>query len=372
MGKGKTKSSAEASPQLEALDPDDPLLELEHSGDASQTKKKKAKKEKKPPPPESEDGEDVEDVEGDEAAEDEQGAQGGEGEQAARAWARAFKSANRRLPYEAELVEHAKLDPALAKAICKKLVSEANALKNKKKSRTIRGYLKLAKKAGYQVDYVKNGSAATDEGIDMVHPLVSMADVARLATHVPYVAHGPDGQQTSAVTVPVDEFNAHLELMKTSMPQRVARELTANVDPMFRYCMNAAAKAQLAMGGTKINPSTMAAVLKPMVGHLAFPTVLAPPGLVKYSKDRQPPQRKEFPSGEAGLARYKKSVAAFNKKVGYVDRGLGFVEVDAADEGEDKLKKLNNKEKAANLSAFAKETAKRKRDADEVEAAEGA
>ena len=80
--------------------------------------------------------------------------------------------------------------------------------------------------------------------------------------------------------------------------QGVAREITVNVDSMFRYCMNTAAKLQLSNGGTKITPSTMMQVLKSMTDHLAFNDVLAPPGLVKFAKDAAPPSRKDFDKGE--------------------------------------------------------------------------
>lgn len=277
---------------------------------------------------------------------------------AMRQWVKEFRSQNRRHPYPSEFVELVGGDEALAKKVHKKLKAEADALVNKKKSKKIRGYDALARQAGYGIN--KDSTGRMDRGTDMLHPLVSMADAVRLATFVPLT---PD-----AVTINTDEFQAHMELCKTTLAQSVAREITVNVDPMFRYCMNAAGKAQIAQGGTKITPATMMQVLKPMVDHLAFPSALSPPGLIKYSKDEAPPARKDYGSGEKGLAEWKKAVKSFNKRVKYADRGVGVLEVDAEDEDEVKLTKDNAEDAAANGKFHAAVT--KKIEADRAQAKE--
>ena len=82
--------------------------------------------------------------------------------------------------------------------------------------------------------------------------------------------------------------------------------------------------------------------------------MLAPPGLVKFSKDEAPPARKEFDKGEKGLETWKKAVKVFNKKVKYNDRGIGALEVAGDDADEKKLAKENDRAAAANGKAYEK------------------
>tara|TARA_Y100000389_G_scaffold201199_2_gene243282 strand:- start:1798 stop:2931 length:1134 start_codon:yes stop_codon:yes gene_type:complete len=257
-------------------------------------------------------------------------------------WVKEFRSSNRRLPSAAELSENCGFDAALAKKVYKKIKDKADAATKKKKAKQIRGYAQLAKDAGYCMTTDVN--ARMDKGTDMMHPLVSMADAARLATFVPCT---PD-----AVSVSQEEFEQHIEIMNTTLAQGVAREITVNVDPIFRHCMNSAAKLQLALGGTRINPSTMMHVLKPMVSNLAFPSVLSPPGVVKFTKDEAAPMRKDFEKGDKGLDAWKKAVAKFNKRVKAGDRGMAILEFDPADADEAALAKDNSADAKANAKAY--------------------
>lgn len=360
-----TERAGSPVPEADGLDLLDPADEQPEQDPPPQAKKKKSKKSSSDvtatseaaPPKKKKKNNDAEPVavddDDDEAAEEDAGEEAVEIDwEALDKWVKEFKSANRRLPKVAELVKDCGFEEAVAKKVALKLKNAADAEKNKKKSKRIRGYTALARDVGYcylpEVD--KKGESVpkqdlaprSDAGIDMLHPLVSMADTARLATFLPCT---PD-----AVTVTQAEFNQHMELVKTTFAQSVAREVTANVDPMFRYCVNTAAKMQIATGGTKITPATMMQVLKPMVDHLAFSSVLAPPGLVKFTKDRAPPARKNFPQGEKGLAQWKKAVKAFNKEVKYNDRGIGLLE--GADDAE--LDSMDAEDAAANAKAFKK------------------
>lgn len=362
MPKSSKKGERATSPppgELEEVDPADDAPEVEplpkkkkkktredvtEAAEAEAPKKKRSKKKHVPTPEEEEQQE-----------EDAAQAEDGETEEidmaAVGTWVDEFRSENRRLPNVAELAEATGFDDAVAKKVHKKIAAAAAVLVNKKKAKKIRGYTDLATQAGYGflADEAKDGEALprvarVDRGVDMLHPLVSMSDTLRLATFAPLT---PD-----AVSINQAEFKDHLELVKTTFAQSVGREITANVDPMFRAIVTAATKAQLAAGGSKINPSTVHAILKPMVDHLAFPSVLAPPGLVKFSKDEAPPARKDFDAGERGLLEWKKEVAAYNKKVKYNDRGIGAVEVDGDDDAEKKLAKKDADDSKANAKLF--------------------
>lgn len=342
--KSSKKGERAASPveELEEVDPADVAPEV----DPPAAKKKKGKKatgadlgEAAPPKKKSKKAP-VEEAEADDDAEEQADEDTTEIDwEAVNQWVGEFRSQNRRLPYPLELAEGTGFDDALAKKVHKKVKAKADALVNKKKGKKIRGYSNLAKEAGF-------ANTPAENGFDMTHPLVSMADTARLATFIPCT---PD-----AVTVNQQEFAQHMELVKTTLAQSVAREITLNVDPMFRFCMNAAAKAQIAQGGTKITPATMMQVLKPMVDQLAFPTVLSPPGLIKFSKDDASPSRNEFDKGDKGLEEWKKAVKSFNKKIKSNDRGIGAMEVDAEDANEKKLAKLDAEDSKANIALYKK------------------
>jgi hypothetical protein len=246
-----------------------------------------------------------------------------------REWVKEFRSSNRRLPYATELATSTGFSAKVSTKIYKKMKAEADALVNKKKGKRIRGYTMLAREVGYgftpEVD--KEGNLTTisrvDSGTDMIRPIISMADTLRLATFVPLTE--------DAVSVSQQDFQEKLELVKTTLSAASARAITASVDPMLRYIMNTGVKNQIAIGGTKLNPSTLESVLAPMTAHLAFSNVLTPAGLIKYSADEAPPARKEFDQGDKGLAEWKKAVKAFNKRVKPNDRGIGAVEVDSDD-----------------------------------------
>lgn len=347
MPKGKQRATSPVA-ELEELDPADQGPEEDadpappkkkKSSKKGQTAeaqppKKKSKKSAEPPPEEEEEEDPVE--------EDDTGVELDWDK--IREYSKEFRSTNRRLPKAAELVLACGNDMPLAKKVYNKLKNEADALKNKKKSKKIRGFHKLSQECGYAKMNATDESYKSINGTDMLHPMISMADTARLTTFLPCT---PD-----AVTVSEGDFAAHLELVQTTLPQSVAREITANVEPMFRFCMNSAAKAQLASGGTKINPCTMMQVLKPMVEHLAFPSVLAPPGLVKFTKDAEPPLRKEYDAGDAGLKKYKKALAEFNKETPLADRGIALTGVAPDDEAEAELVKRNKEDAAANGKAY--------------------
>lgn len=338
----KSKKGERAASPVEELEEVDPA-DVAPEADPAPPKKKKAKKtsgdageaappkKKKAAPVEEEAEDDADEAEAEDTTEIDW--------DAVNEWVSQFRSQNRRLPYPSELAEGTGFDEALAKKVHKKIKAKADALVNKKKGKKIRGYSNLAKEAGF-------ANTPLENGFDMTHPLVSMADTARLATFIPCT---PD-----AVTVNQQEFQQHMELVKTTLAQSVAREITANVDPMFRFCMNAAAKAQIAAGGTRIQPSTMMQVLKPMVEQLAFPTVLAPPGLVKFSKDDAPPARNEFDKGDKGLDAWKKAVKSFNKKIKPNDRGIGAMEVDPEDAAEKKLAKDDAEDAKFNGAVYKK------------------
>jgi hypothetical protein len=347
MPKGKQRATSPVA-ELEELDPAD--QDPEEDANPAPPKKKKSSKKDKPaeaqppkkkskkaaePPPEDEEEEPVE--------EDDTGIELDWDK--IREYSKEFRSTNRRLPKAAELVLACGNDMPLAKKVYNKLKNEADALKNKKKSKKIRGFHKISQECGYaKMNTTTDESYKSINGADILHPMISMADTARLTTYLPCT---PD-----AVTVSEGDFAAHLELVQTTLPQSVAREITANVEPMFRFCMNSAAKAQLAAGGTKINPCTMMHVLKPMVEHLAFPSVLAPPGLVKFTKDAVPPLRKEYDAGESGLKKYKKALAEFNKATPLANRGIAITGFDPDDETEVKLMKSNAEDAAANGKAY--------------------
>ena len=263
-----------------------------------------------------------------------------------RQWCKEFRSSNRRLPSAEELSTNCGFDLVLAKKVYNKMKNEADALKNKKKSKKIRGYHKLACEVGYKAP--ADNSDKEISGFDILRPMISMADTARLATNQPCT---PD-----AVSVSHTDFTAYLELMETSLPQSVAREITANVEAVFRYSMNSAVKAQIAAGGARINPSTMLQVLKPMVKHFCFSDALTPPGLIKFTKDVQPPLRKEYEGGKSGLKQFKKALIVFNKKVKPADRGMGIVQVDDDDVDEKKLAKENSDAALANGKSHADAT----------------
>jgi hypothetical protein len=357
---GKSKSRATSDDPVEELEENDPNDEAPEVDPAILGKKKgkksKAKdtaveqaqppkKKKKTAAAEEEEEEPVSEAEADDPVEIDW--------DAVHSWVAEFRSGNRRLPNPAELAEATGFDDAVAKKVHKKVKDMADAKVRKKKGKKIRGYANLAKECGYAwtPEADKNGEpvariGAIDSGLDVMHPLVSMADTARLVTFSPAT---PD-----AVSVSPQEFSDHMEIVQTTLAQGVAREITANVDPMFRQCMNAAVKLQIANGGTRLQPATMMQVLKPMVDQLSFSSVLAPPGLVKFSKDDQPPQRKDFDAGEKGLEAWKKEVKKFNKETKPNDRGIGAVDVDPADDAEKKRAKEDAEDAKANKAAWDK------------------
>ena len=346
--------------ELEEVDPADEQPESEsvqkkkkkksrgdvtEEAEATAPKKKQKKKKQADPEPVSEAEEEEEEADGDAETTEIDWA-------VVDNWVKEFRSANRRLPNAAELGEAAGLNDALAKKVQKKVKAKADALVNKKKAKKIRGYAQLAGEVGYgftaEVD--KDGEALerigrVDAGVDMLRPLLSMSDALRLATYIPST---PD-----AVTIGQREFNDKLELQTTTCPQSVAREIIANADPMLRHIITAATKAQIAQGGTKINPSTVAAVIKGMVEHTAFPSMLTPAGLVKFSMDEAPPTRKEFDQGDKGLEKFKKALGAFNDKVAYADRGIAAVEQDGDNSKVKNRIKVNTENAKVNGKAYA-------------------
>lgn len=263
---------------------------------------------------------------------------------------KAFRSENKRKPTAEELSEGMEVDEAAAGAALKLIKKQDDRLSHQRRAQRVKGYRKISKAAGYGYD--ANGSTnVISQGIDSLQSLISMSDALRLVQFVPFT---PEGVSYSEL-----EFKERVRGLLTTLPQSAAREVVANADSVLRWAVNkAVAETVQQRGVQRVNPSTMVSVLKPYAERMTFSSVLTPPGLIKYAKDEAPPARKDFAEYEEQTSKgrfnktFVKALAEYKKRVPFVDRGLGLIEVSKDDEIEWKVTADNTKAAQKNAEHY--------------------
>lgn len=271
-----------------------------------------------------------------------------------RAAVKAFRGEHKRKPTAEELAEGMEVDEEVASNALKKLKKEGDKLRNSKKAQRVKGYRKMSKAAGYGYD--KDGSTnVISQGIDSLQSLISMSDALRLAQFSPFT---PDGVSYADV-----EFEERMQGILSTLPQSAARQVVANADAVLRFAVNkCVSDTMLSRGAQRVQPSSAVTLLKPYADRMSFSSVLVPPGLVKYAKDEPPPLRKHYAEDEEMGAKgrenkvWTKALAEYKKRVPFVDRGMGLIEVAEGDEEEATLAKHNKATAKKNGTMFRKFT----------------
>ena len=251
----------------------------------------------------------------------------------------AFRRTHGRGPAVAELANEMDCEEGMAKKALKKLRAASETRSRQRAAAKIRGYHRLARESGYA--HAKDASDTANAGLDPVRTLLSFSDVSRL-THA-----GP--MTVGATTYESDEFKERLSLARVALPESAAREAQAHLDCVFRWAVKEAlTRTMYERGNATIPPSLMVNVLKSYAENMTF-SCLAPPGLVKFAKDKAPPRRRDYESTSA----FKLAVANYERTVPFSDRGAGLVDVDASPE-EKKLVKENRMATKKNVEQHAK------------------
>ena len=254
------------------------------------TKKPRGKKQKEPEREHEEEEEEEEEQEQEQEQEDEpQGEAVDIDPELVEQAFKQYRKEHKRLPHPHKLAEalECSIDDAM-KLIQNKKRAQSK-LTNERRAKKVNGYNKMAITAGYgdlkkptNADPVKQPLAfytnVSARGFDSHKPVLSMSDMLRCARSVP--------AQPAKTSFDETEFKLRCELIDTSLPADGARELLANADAVFKEVINrSVAVAMQRCGAQMVKPSHGIAVLKPIVDHMLFSSINAPPGLIEHGKE---------------------------------------------------------------------------------------